>query len=233
MCRLGFSAADARRLAAATPPEIEPVLVMSHLACAEEPDHPLNAAQLGRFEELAPLFPGVPRSLANSSGIFLGPGWRQDLCRPGVALYGVNPTPGRPNPMLPVVGLTAPVLQVHEVDAPGSVGYGATYRTLPGAVIATVPVGYADGFPRAAGAAKARIAGREVPIAGRVSMDLIGLDVSALGAGEVRPGMPVELIGGADGVDRLAEAAGTIGYEVLTRLGRRFERVYLDEDEPA
>jgi len=234
MCRLGFSAVDASRLAAALPPEVDPVLVMSHLACAEEGQHPLNAAQLRRFEGLAALFPGVPRSLANSSGIFLGAAWRQDLCRPGVALYGVNPTPGRPNPMLPVVGLTAPVLQVHEVDAPGSVGYGATYRTGPGAVIATVPVGYADGFPRAAGDAKVWLHDREVPIAGRVSMDLMSLDVSALGSETVRPGRSVELIGGADGVDRLAAAAGTIGYEVLTRLGRRFERVYLDdEDEPA
>lgn len=231
MTRLGFSAAAARRLAANPSPDLDPVLVMSHLACAEEPDHPLNAAQLDRFEDLAALFPGLPRSLANSSGIFLGAPWCQDLCRPGVAFYGVNPTPGRPNPMLPVVGLSAPVLQVHEVDAPGSVGYGATHPTGPGTVIATVPVGYADGFPRTGGGAKVWFVDREVPIAGRVSMDLMGLDVSALGPGAVRPGRPVELLGGADGIDRLAGAAGTIGYEVLTRLGRRFERVYLDDEE--
>jgi alanine racemase len=202
---------------------------MSHLACAEEPDHPLNAEQLARFGELAGPFAGVPRSLANSSGIFLGPAYRFQLCRPGVALYGVNPTPGRPNPMMPVVRVEAPVLQVHEVDAPGSVGYGATRATRPGERIATVPVGYADGFPRAAGAWAARFGGAELPLAGRVSMDLITVDATT--APGLGPGSVVELLGGPDGVDRLAAAAGTIGYEVLTRLGRRFERVYLDEEE--
>jgi alanine racemase len=130
--------------------------------------------------------------------------------------------------MAPVVTLEAPVLQVHDVAGPGSVGYGATYPTRAGARIATVPVGYADGYLRtASGHATARIAGQELPLAGRVSMDLISLDVSALPAHAVRPGTMVELIGGADGVDRLAKAAGTIGYEVLTRLGSRFARHYI------
>jgi alanine racemase len=130
--------------------------------------------------------------------------------------------------MAPVVTLEAPVLQVHEVRAAGSVGYGATYATRAGSRIATVPVGYADGYPRSAsGRASARIAGQPVPLAGRVSMDLIGLDVSALPAEAVRPGTPVTLIGGPDGVDELALAAGTIGYEVLTRLGSRFARRYI------
>jgi len=130
--------------------------------------------------------------------------------------------------MAPVVTLEAPVLQIHAIETPGTVGYGATYPTRPGTRIATVPVGYADGYPRSASnRASALIAGHRVPLAGRVSMDLITLDVSALPAGAVRPGTMVTLIGGPDGVDVLAEAAGTIGYEILTRLGSRFARSYI------
>ncbi len=201
---------------------------MSHLACAEEPDHPLNEQQRRRFEQLRARLPAARASLANSSGIFLGRPFHFDLCRPGVALYGVNPTPGRTNPMIPVVTLEAPVLQVHDVGAPGTVGYGATYPTRSGMRIATVPVGYADGYPRAAGGrASAKIAGHVAPLAGRVSMDLITLDVSALPADAVRPGTMVTLIEGPDGVDELASSANTIGYEVLTRLGSRFARRYI------
>jgi alanine racemase len=228
MCRLGFSAAEIAQLDMDLLAPLEPTLVMSHLAVAEEPENPLNALQRERFERLRRLLPAAPASLANSSGVFLGPDFHFDLCRPGVALYGVNPTPGRANPMAPVVTLEAPVLQVHEVCEPGTVGYGATFRTAAGSRIATVPVGYADGYPRSAGSmASARIGDRSVPLAGRVSMDLIGLDVSALPADAVRPGTLVTLIGGPDGVDELAAAAGTIGYEVLTRLGSRFARRYI------
>jgi alanine racemase len=228
MCRLGLAQGELERLDRADLDALELRLIMSHLACAEEADNPMSQEQLARFERLRPLLPGAPASLANSSGMFLGPAFHYQLCRPGVALYGVNPTPGRANPMTPVVTLEAPVLQVHEVAAPGSVGYDATYRTRAGARIATVPVGYADGYLRAAGGrATARIAGHEVPLAGRVSMDLISLDVSALPAGAVRPGTMAELIGNPDGVDRLAAAAHTIGYEVLTRLGSRFARRYI------
>jgi len=201
---------------------------MSHLVSAEVPDDPLNPAQRERFDGLRWRLPEAPASLANSSGVFLGRAFHYDLCRPGVALYGVNPTPGRENPMRPVVTLEAPVLQVHEVRSPGSVGYGATWRCAPGQRIATVPVGYADGYLRSASSrASAWIGGAEVPVAGRVSMDLITLDVSALPAGAVVPGTTVTLIGGPDGVDRLAAASGTIGYEVLTRLGNRFGRRYI------
>jgi alanine racemase len=228
MCRLGFSAAELQRLVAADLQALDLRLVVSHLACAEEPDNPLNEAQRAGFERLRRALPAASASLANSSGIFLGPAFHYALCRAGVALYGVNPTPGRANPMAPVVTLEAPVLQVNDVAAPGSVGYGATYRTDPGTRIATVPVGYADGYLRSAsGRASARIGGKKVPLAGRVSMDLICLDISTLAADAVRPGTMVELIGGADGVDRLAAAAGTIGYEVLTRLGSRLARRYI------
>jgi alanine racemase len=130
--------------------------------------------------------------------------------------------------MRSVVRLEAPVLRVHTVRERGTVGYGATHPTRPGSRIAVVPVGYADGWPRAAsGRGRVRIAGREVPIVGRVSMDLLTLDASALPEEAVGPGTAVELLGEGFGVDELAAAAGTIGYEVLTRLGRRFERRWL------
>jgi alanine racemase len=228
MCRLGFAAAEFDGIDQAQLAALDLRLVMSHLACAEEAGHPLNQEQRARFERLRRVLPDAPASLANSSGMFLGPAFQYQLCRPGVALYGVNPTPGHANPTAAVVKLEAPVLQIHEAAVPGSVGYGATYRTSAGARIATVPVGYADGYLRSASSrASARIAGVEVPLAGRVSMDLIGLDVTALPTEAVRPGTMVELIGGADGIDRLAAAAGTIGYEVLTRLGSRFARRYI------
>ncbi len=228
MTRLGFTPAEFAAVEEEDLAGLEPVLVMSHLACADEPDHPLNAAQRARFAAASRRFAGrVRRSLAASSGIFLGPDYRFELVRPGVALYGVNPVPGRPNPVRPVVRLVAPVLRVFTLDAPATVGYGATFEALAGARIATVPVGYADGLPRAAsGRGRARIAGIEVPFAGRVSMDLLGLDVSALPEGTVAPGCEVEIVYGPEGVDRLAAAAGTIGYEILTRLGRRFVRHY-------
>jgi alanine racemase len=237
MWRLGFSEAEILALDHALLTALDLQLVMSHLACADEPAHPLNELQRMRFEQLRASLPAAPASLANSSGIFLGAAFHHQLCRAGVALYGVNPTPGRANPMAPVVTLEAPVLQVYEVDRHGTVGYGASFPIRPGARIATVPVGYADGYLRAAGnRATARIAGRPVPLAGRVSMDLITLDVSALPADAVRPGTMALLIGGPDGLDELAEAAGTIGYELLCRLGTRFARRYIGPgpgDQPA
>lgn len=228
MCRLGFDPLELEALPADDLDALEIEVVMSHLASAEVADDPMNEAQRARFERRRRRLPDAAASFANSSGMFLGVPYHFDLCRPGVALYGVNPTPGRANPMAPVVTLTAPVLQVHEVSEPGSVGYGATYAIHPGSRIATVPVGYADGYLRSASnRARARIGDWTAPVAGRVSMDLITLDVSDLPDGAVRPGTPVELIGGPDGVDELAAAAGTIGYEVLTRLGRRFTRRYI------
>lgn len=206
-------------------------LLVSHLACADEPAHPLNARQLARLKAVCPLFPRAKVSLAASSGIFLGPAFHFALVRPGAALYGVNPTPGRPNPMRPVVRLRAPVLHVHQLREAGSVGYGATFPTRPGMRIAVLPVGYADGYPRAAGdRATARIANHVVPVVGRVSMDLLTVDVSDVPPELVQPGTAVELLGAEFGVDALADAAGTIGYEILTRLGRRFERRYLSEE---
>ncbi len=228
LTRLGLAEEDVRALVGDPLAELELVLVASHLACADEPAHPLNARQLAAFARLRTMLPPAPAGLSASSGIFLGEAFRFDQVRPGAALYGVNPTPGRPNPMRSVVRLEAPVLRVHTVRERGTVGYGATHPTRPGSRIAVVPVGYADGWPRAAsGRGRVRIAGREVPIVGRVSMDLLTLDASALPEEAVGPGTAVELLGEGFGVDELAAAAGTIGYEVLTRLGRRFERRWL------
>ncbi len=227
MCRLGFSPAEISDFDRQHLDLIDLRLVISHLVSAEEPDNPLNDQQLARFEQRRANLGTMPSSLANSSGMFIGHDFHQDVCRPGVALYGVNPTPGKANPMLPVVTLKAPILQVHEVDQAGTVGYGATYNVPKGGRIATIPVGYADGYQRCAGErATARVAGNIVPVAGRVSMDLISLDISSLPPNSVHPGCMVDLIWGPDGIDRMAAAAGTIGYEVLTRLGTRFARHY-------
>jgi alanine racemase len=207
---------------------IEVRYVMSHLACADESAHPLNAEQRLSFESARALLPAAPASLANSSGIFLGADYHFDLARPGAALYGVNPTPDRPNPMAQVIRLQGRILQVREIDAPSTVGYGASRQVPGGSRVATVAVGYADGFLRSlSDRAQAWIGERSVPVIGRVSMDLIALDISALPAEAARPGDFVDLIGPNQDVDALARAAGTIGYEILTSLGARYHRVYL------
>jgi alanine racemase len=231
MARLGLDAAEQDRLAEDPGPlaGLDLRFVMTHLACADEPDHPLNAAQGRRFAAAcARLAPGVPRSLANSSGIFLGPGFGSDLARPGCALYGVNPTPGRPNPMRQVARLDAPILQVREVPPGTPAGYGAAWVAQRPTRIATLPVGYADGFPRALSGRGAigLLDGAPVPLVGRVSMDLTTFDVTGLPA--ARPGALVTLMGEAPGTtpDDLAARAGTIGYEILTSLGARYRRAY-------
>jgi alanine racemase len=211
-----------------------PVLVMSHLACADMPGHVMNARQVAAFEAARAAFPGVPGSLANSSGIFLGSATHHDLARPGVALYGVNPTPGRPNPMAPVVRLQGRILQVRHVDAPGTVGYGASHRVAGRRRIATVGIGYADGLPRAA---SGRIMGvleeTAVPLVGRVSMDLVTFDVSAVPHPDaVRPGAFIDLIGPLNPIDDLAARVGTIGYEILTSLGSRYARRHIGGTAP-
>jgi alanine racemase len=205
-------------------------LLMSHLACAETPDHPMNEKQIRLFREIRVPFRGLPASLANSSGIFLGEPAHCDLVRPGVALYGVNPTPGQPNPMLPVVTLQARILQVRHLAKGESVGYGATWTAKRPSRIAIIAAGYADGYPRAASTAdpmgEVIVAGRHCPLAGRISMDLMAIDVSDLADGDVRRGEYATLVGGDITVDDVAAFSGTIGYEILTRLGHRYHRVY-------
>jgi alanine racemase len=233
MNRLGISADEAAALAPRIRAENHGItLLMSHLSCAEQPDHPLNESQMKLFRDVRLLYRGIPGSLANSSGIFLGSAAHCDMVRPGAALFGVNPTPGHRNPMRPVVGLQARVLQVRTVPKGETIGYDATWTAKHATRIAIVGVGYADGYPRAASAtdaapgSEAIVAGVRCPLAGRVSMDLLAIDITAGSDTSVRRGDLVTLIGGEIGVDALAAAAGTIGYEILTGLGQRYLRIY-------
>jgi len=234
MNRLGLSPDEA--VAVASRVQLENhgfTLLMSHLACADTPSHSMNDRQIRMFRELRIMFRGVSSSLANSSGIFLGVGSAHcDLVRPGMALFGCNPTPGKSNPMRPVVELKGRILQVREVKRGDTVGYGASFTAQRASRIAIIAVGYADGFLRSAAgdrnkpAAQVIVAGKRCPLAGRVSMDLISVDVTDVPDGRARRGDFATLIGGDLGIDELATALGTIGYEVLTRLGQRFHRVY-------
>ncbi len=239
MNRLGLSPDETAALVPdARLAAFRPALLMSHLVSAEEPANALNARQIEAFAAVRALYPGVPASLANSSGIFLGASARHDLVRPGYALYGGNPSPGAPNPMRPVVRLEARIIQTRSLIEGQTVGYNARWTSPGPRRLATLSVGYADGFPRASGATDAArvaglatgaalVAGRICPFAGRVSMDLIVIDVSDVPETEAVRGAVATLIGGVLDVDEVGRRAGTIGYEVLTALGRRSARRYL------
>jgi len=201
--------------------------IISHLACSEDPKTTMNAKQLNEFKEVLTMFPGCKASLANSSGIFLGKNYHFNLARPGGALYGINPTPGKPNPMSQVIKLQGKILQVHEVDAPQTVGYGATYKIKKKGWIATVGVGYADGYQRALSNNGFGFLGKfRVPLVGRVSMDLTTFDVTDVPQHLVFPGALIDLIGPMNPVDEIAKAARTNSYELLTSLGPRFHRIF-------
>lgn len=230
MRRLGLDASETARLIA-DPGDLAALdvrYVMTHLACADEVDHPLNAAQAAEFARVRAALPAMPASFANSSGIFLGEAYRSELARPGAATYGINPTPGAPNPMRPVVRLYARILQVRRIAAGDSVGYGASFVAGKPSVIATAAIGYADGFPRSLSArAMATLDGTAFPLVGRVSMDLTTFDISDLPEGAVVPGGFVALIDAANDADAVALRANTIGYEILTGLSRRAHRIWL------
>jgi alanine racemase len=233
MNRLGISADEAAALALRLQRENHGItLLMSHLACAEIADHPLNAQQIRLFRELRMLYHGVPASLANSSGIFLGDNAHFDLGRPGAALYGINPTPGRPNPMRGVAELSGRILQVRNVPQGETVGYDATWTARRPSRVAVVALGYADGLLRAAGGADrksggfALVAGKRCPIAGHISMDLVCIDITEIGERAVHRGDIATFIGEGLPVDEVAASAGTIGYEILVRLGLRSHLVY-------
>jgi alanine racemase len=233
MNRLGITVEEAAAIAPRLQSENHGfTLVMSHLACAESPDHPMNARQLRLFRDIRMAYRGVASSLANSSGIFLGERAYCDLVRPGVALYGVNPTPGKANPMRRVVELKGCIIQVRTIDKGETVGYGAAFTAGRASRIAIIAVGYADGFLRSAGTARGKpaaeviVAGKRCPLAGRVSMDVLAVDVTDVAEGAVRRGDFATLIGDRVSVDDLAAGMGTIGYEVLTDLGRRYHRLY-------
>ncbi len=240
MNRLGLTIAEAQGII----PRINAgdhgiTLVISHLACAETLNHPLNARQLASFREIASLFSGVPASLSNSSGVYLGPAFQFDMVRPGAALYGVNPTPEADNPMQGVVELKARIVQIRNVEKGDSVGYGGTWTARRPTRLAVVSAGYADGYFRAGGSndgtrgAEVVVAGKRCPVAGRISMDLIAVDVTDLEKSAVRRGHMVTLIGEGITVDELAHHFGTIGYEVLTGIGRRYARIYKGGAAPA
>jgi alanine racemase len=207
-------------------------LVMSHLACGDTPEHPKNAAQLAAFMRIADQLPDFRRSLANSAGVFLGQPYAFDLVRPGIALYGGNPFAGHPNPMEPVVRLYGRIAQLGDAERGETVGYGAARTLTRRTRYAAVTAGYADGYFRNLGSvdglegATAYIGDHALPILGRVSMDLIVFDITDLPAGLARRGGFVELIGDRYTVDDAAASSGTIPYEVLTSLGRRYQRIY-------
>ena len=234
MSRLGLPPQEWQALAAepALLARLAPVLVMSHLACADEPEDSMSARQRATFLEAVRalgLEGRVPRSLANSSGIFRSVDFHLEMVRPGAALYGIAPLNGRANPMRQPVRLQAKILQVRRVDRGTTVGYGATHRTTRPSLLATISAGYADGIFRALGnRGHACLGAVRVPIVGRVSMDLLTLDVTDAPAALVRRGALVDLIGPGQTVDAVAADAGTIGYEVLTALGSRYPRRYLD-----
>ena len=228
MNRLGLPYAEALAGQAGAPGI---ALVMSHFVSSEEPNDPLNAQQIARFDAVRAAFPGLEASMANSAGLFLPQRPFHDLARPGYALYGGNPTPDAPNPMRAVVTLRAPIIQTREIGVGASVGYNARWHAKRVSRLATIGVGYADGLPRslmgtdARSGGEAMVAGIRCPFAGRVSMDLTIIDVTDVPGG-VRPGDMVELLGDAITVDDMAARAGTIGYEILTNLGRRYARCY-------
>lgn len=205
-------------------------LVMSHLACAGEPQHRLNREQLDRFRASLGLLPAAPASLAATAGVELGRDYRFDIVRPGLGLYGGNPRPGRANPYRTVAVLTAEILQVRRLETGESAGYGAAFIATKPATLAIAPLGYADGLIRAMGErGYAVIAGARVPFAGRISMDLATLDVTGLPADQVQRGAAVEFLGDSVSLEDLAFAAGTINHEILTALGPRAVRVYAED----
>jgi alanine racemase len=233
MNRLGLSPQEAIALA----PHFEGgshgiTLVMSHMASAGIPDYPSNARQIRQFQELRAAYRGIPASLANSSAIFLDDATHCEMARPGAALYGINPGPGKPNPMRNVAQLTGRILQVREVGQGETVGYDAAWTARRPSRIAVVALGYADGLLRSGSGTDARhggavvIAGRHCPIVGHISMDLLCADITEVSAGKVSRGDIATVIGDAIPVDDVAAAAGTISYEILTRLGPRCHVVY-------
>ncbi len=208
-------------------------LLMSHFASSEDEADPANARQIAAFAEIAAAFPELPASLLNSSGHFLKDCPSYQLTRPGYALYGGNPTPGRPNPMQPIIGLEATIIQTREVEDGTQVGYNGRWTAKGKRKLATICLGYADGYPRNGSwtdtitGGSALVAGVACPFVGSVSMDLIIIDVTDAPAGAAQRGASVTLIGGPLDLESVGAGAKTIGYEILTSLGRRYERRYL------
>ena len=230
--RMGMTAKDYAGVEAMKD-QLRIVLVISHLACSDEPQHPLNAKQRDLFSKYRSLLPDVPASFANSSGIYLGDGYLYDLVRPGVALYGGNPLPGHPNPMKPVVTLQLKIMQTRIVKQGDTIGYSATWTAPRDSRIALLGAGYRDGIPRKLSwsadkpAAQVFVGGRRVDVVGRVSMDMMAIDVTDLAEAATPRGTLVEIFGPNISVDEAAGFASTISYELLTHLGNRYARRYI------
>ncbi len=235
--RLGFSVRNFEALLAETETTkgLNITLLMSHMACADEPAHPLNKKQRDAFNAVRAMLPGVPASLANSSGIFLGADYAYDLVRPGIALYGGNPTPHLPNPMSAVALLEGTIMQTRDVHEGETVGYSATWQATRETRIAVLGAGYKDGVPRSLSSkmdnnpSQVFVGGQRCPIIGRVSMDMMAVDVTDLPA-PVKRGDRAEIMGTNILIDEAASWAGTISYELLTRLGSRYARLYSELD---
>ncbi len=240
MHRLGISVAEALALAddVTRPAGFSPVLVMSHLACADEPEHPLNKIQRDHFRDLTAAFDGIEASLTNSAGILLGEDYLFDLTRPGIALYGGYTPPDRDPCFRPVVTAEARVITIRQARAGETVGYGATHRLERDSRLAVCSIGYADGYLRAVSGhgtplrdggtagASGYGGGRRLPVLGRVTMDMTVFDVTDLPEQALRPGEFVELFGHNVPIEEIAATGGTIGYELLTALGARYHRRY-------
>lgn len=206
---------------------IDVLFLMSHLASADDAQSEQNEDQRAEMERVAAEFPGLDVCFANSGGIFLGKGYHGMLARPGIALYGGTPIADRANPMEPVVSLDVAVVQTRCVPSGTRVGYGASHVTAGPARLATIAAGYADGLPRSlSGRGAAYCDGVRLPIVGRVSMDSITIDISALPEGRLTLGSRVEILGPNQGLEDVARDAGTIAYEILTGLGQRYRRQY-------
>jgi alanine racemase len=230
MARLGLPRDEAETLAA-DPGRLDGIAityVMSHLACGSDRANPLNAEQLAAFRRWRARLPAAPATFANSAGIFLGADYHFDLARPGASIYGLAPLDGESNPMAQVILLQGRILQIRFVDRGMTVGYGATHRFTRPSRLATVAVGYGDGYLRSLGNAGSGYVGDvRVPVVGRVSMDLVTFDVTDAPQAATRPGATIDLLCERHGADALAAEAGTIGYEILTALGRRYHRRYI------
>jgi alanine racemase len=233
MNRLGLSPSDLDRVAADPSVLTGPTwrYVMSHLASADDPGGVANEEQLARFNDAVARLPRMSASLANSGGVFLGPRFHFDIARPGIALYGGNPRGNAPNPMYQTIRLLGRILQVREVEPGTAVGYGGAHAVKSKTRVATVAAGYADGYLRSSGDhGHVYIGQTRLPVIGRVSMDLITVDVTNASTADVEPGNFVELLGDQITPDDAAASAGTISYEFLTNLGRRYHRSYVTPD---
>ncbi|WP_245307886.1 alanine racemase [Hoeflea sp. IMCC20628] len=237
MNRLGLTPEQAAAHSQGSAPS--PCLVMSHFACADDPAHPLNARQIKLFDGIRSCFPGIEASLANSGGIFLGAAVHHDLTRPGIALYGGEPVSGVANRLRTVVTAETRVLVIREAKAGETVSYGGAHSCTRDSRIAVCGIGYADGFHRSASGsgvplrsavpqgACGAINGVRIPVIGKITMDLTMFDVTDLPDGAINPGDWIELLGPTIPLEEAADAAGTISYELLTSLGRRYARSYL------